>query len=247
MKTLKSLLFGMLATLVLVPQAQASLINISLNPDDWIPNDAYGWDAWTANYTKGTVGGNLRITRTVAQGGTGWAAHMRTGPTYAFTAPGMLTSTFQYKWRVNGLGTYSHTSGGPQPLAGGSGFPFWGPTDRLCTGWSFMGCPVVPDDTWLYTQLIINNDHSWTATTSYAGYGLGSSITEFSGILSALNYDALNDMYLRHSIADNYAAGQYFEIAEATIQIVSAVPEPATFALMALGLVGLGFQRKKRA
>jgi hypothetical protein len=160
----------------------------------------------------------------------------------------MQQSVFRYKWRVNGLGAYCHTSGGPQPLAGGSGFPFWGPTQHLSTHHTFSGSTLVSDNEWLYTELIINGDGVWSATTCYGGYGSGTPLTSPSGTLSEANLAALNDMYLRHSICDNYVAGQYFEIAEAYIDLTpgTCIPAPGAVALGTLGAALVGYVRRRR-
>jgi hypothetical protein len=170
----------------------------------------------------------------VANPGTGWGASLRTSRTYAFTTPGADYSVFRYQWRVNGRGTYCQTSGGPHLLVtGGEANPwFWGPTGEITTAWSFEGSKVVADDEWLYTQVIINANRTWSAMTSYDAYGSGATISTFGGILTEAEYAALGDTYMRHSLGDNYAPGQYVEIAEATIE---TIPEPATMALMLMG------------
>lgn len=220
------------------------VVDITLDAQDWIVNDAHDWAQWTANYTKHTSPqGVLRIGRTVANGGTGWAVHLRTAETYAFTEPGMDYSVLRYKWRVNGRGQYSQSHGGPgAPQTTVQADPWlWGPTGRLTTGWTWNGSALVADDAWVFTELIIKSDRSWTATTGYSGYGAGNPLTSLGGTLSQSYYEAMGDTYFRHSLGDNYAAGQYVEIAEATIEVV---PEPATLLLFGLGAVALRRRRR---
>ena len=222
---------------------EGKVISISRNPSEWIVNEAHGWGDWTANFIKETSSeGNLRVTRTVANPGSGWAAHLRTAATYAFTETDMDYSVSRYKWRVNGLGTYSSNHGGPgAPQATHEQDPWlFGPTGRLTTEWSWAGSIVLADNVWVFTEVVINGDRTWTATTGYGGYGLPNPLTSLGGTISQTYYDALGDMYFRHTTADNYAPGQYFEIAEATIEIV---PEPTT--ALILGLGGLALLRRR--
>ncbi|MDD5007767.1 MAG: beta-propeller fold lactonase family protein [Syntrophorhabdaceae bacterium] len=178
-------------------------INISLLPADWIEDTTYGWVS--DNYYKETTGtGSLRVVRTAVGGGFGGGVNLRTDGTYNFQ-----DSIFRYKWRMNGQGSYAATWNGP-------GAGFWGLGGNITTGWSYAGSLLVDSDQWIYTELQINSDLSYTVDLSYTGYGLGG-IYHTAGTLAQSSYDALNNTWFRHRIVDNYANGAYFEIAEAMI------------------------------
>ena len=180
---------------LVVTQAHAGEVNLSLNPADWDDYTTGG-----SSYAKSTTPeGYLRFTCQVRRG---W---IRPKTAYTFN---LQNATLRYKWRLNGLGQYCWTGDGPR------GFGQMGP--NLTTHHSFAGSIVISSNTWIYTQIIVNPDKSWSYSYSYTGYG-EASFSQGGAVLNDTQWGNMAEAYLHKLIGDNYGTATYMEFAEVVL------------------------------
>ncbi|MBD3245984.1 MAG: PEP-CTERM sorting domain-containing protein [Candidatus Omnitrophica bacterium] len=229
-------LVSLLMLMMYTPGAYALVTNISLDPVDWevVPGSQ------TINSSLSNPSPDmLRIQKSSANPGSGLGAFYQTTDRYDFT-----DAILQYQWRFNGQGSYGNVSIGPRPWPEGSGVG-----GRFTSGWSFAGSTLITSNQWYYTQLIIHDDLSYSYDISALGYGEGGFVSS-TGSLSSAQYDSLQDGIFRVNIFDNWAANQYVDITDATIESEGGpqgpIPEPATLLLLGSGLLGLGGKRLRR-
>jgi hypothetical protein len=136
------------------------------------------------------------------------------------------------------MGTYAGTYNGLL-TAGHAGLAYYRP---MTTGWVYGTSILIPSDTWLYTEYKFSEPgHMWEYSIGTGGYG-GTSIAQGITAMAPASWTALATARPYIWIGDNYAAGAHLELAEMTITVV---PEPATVALMLVGLVALGVAARR--
>ncbi|MBN1763785.1 MAG: hypothetical protein JW860_00880 [Sedimentisphaerales bacterium] len=180
-------------------QTYAEVINLSLDPADW--NDY----AANTSYSKTTTPeGNLRFTSHAYRGS------MQVKTAYTFN---LQNATLQYKWRINGMGTYCWTGAAPQG--------WWTLGNNLTTGWSWAGSIVVSVNTWIYAEMTVHPDRTLSYDYSYTGYGQGG-INHGSFALNDTQWDSMADTFFHKLLADNYGTNAYFEFGE--MQLITHDP-----------------------
>ena len=160
------IVFGVLA----ITQAHADTVNLSLDPADWTDYAA------NTSYSKATIGGNLRFTSHAYRG----TVQVKTA--YNFN---WQNATLQYKWRINGNGSYCWTGAAPQG--------WWTLGTNLTTGWSWYSILVV-DNRWIYAEMTVHPDKTLSYDYSYDGYGQGG-INHGAFALNDTQWDSLTDTF----------------------------------------------------
>lgn len=192
MKTCRLFIFGLF--LFLAGLSAHGRIDISLAPSDWTE---HGTVTSPRTLTQ-TAEGYLRATCNA------WRGHVnyRTKDTYNFQG-----AVVRYKWRVNCGGNYCWTQDGCYP---------WGrmAAYNLTTHHSWASSIVISTNTWIYTEILFNENRTWSINYSYSGYGAGG-ITVNSGTISDVNWDLLANSFAHKLVGDGYANSFYYEIAEA--------------------------------
>lgn len=222
--------------------ASAGITNLSMDPTTWYRYPVWylgtNWNTSPATIEE-TMTGYLKGTKTTGTGGTNWILGLETNDSYNFQ-----NATLHYKWLVNGQGTYSAMYSGIRGVVYNVD-PNAPSASYLTTAWSWAGSEVIPSNQWLYTEFVFS-ESGYDFAVSKTGYG-NKDFLYGSKIYGPSTWDALADAHVYFQFGDNYGAGAYFEVAEASIITQgAAVPEPTTMLLLGSGLIGLaGYGRKK--
>ena len=175
-------------------QIFASNVNISLNPEDWSEYRTY-----TDPYTKTTTPeGYLRVTSNKYRGNVNLKSD---------TIFNLQNATLRYKWLVNNGSVYGATGDGPNGIST-LARPFFS------THHSWAGSIIINSNTWIYTEVIVNPDKTWSYDYSYTGYGEGG-ISHGSSTASDTIWEAFGECFIHKNIGDTYLNSSYFDIAEA--------------------------------
>jgi len=121
------------------------------------------------------------------------------------------------------------------------------------TRWSFNGSSVLPEDTWLFTRIVINSNMTWEYITSVGNYDIlgGTLLFDTMGTwtqTAQLWNDAILNGSFGFGIGDNYGGtSAWAMVGEAKYEITTAqVPEPPTMLLFSIGMTGLVATRFRR-
>ncbi len=153
----------------------------------------------------------------------------------------LQNATLRYKWLANGQGTYVGVYTGAS-VNGGASFNLrsFGVFPYFTTGWQFNG-GLIPDNTWLYTELRFYTTGTGAATNYYYDFniwldGYGGSVLLVSptpsGVpptlpvsgtvqINSTTWNGLAATYPAMQIGDTHALNQYFKIAEMSVITVS--------------------------
>ncbi|AQQ71014.1 delta-60 repeat domain protein [Limihaloglobus sulfuriphilus] len=185
--------YALVVVLVFVASLFAYNSPVSLHPDDWSE-----YTSTTSSYTKSeTPEGYLRVTCNTYRG----TVRLKCNETF-----NLQGSTLRYKWRVNNGSVYGATSNG---VSGAT-------LSSFSTYHSWAGSIVISNNTWIYTEVVVNDDKTWSYDHSYSGYGQGG-IKHSSSTASDDLWDMFADSILHMTIVDTYLNSYYFEIAEAYV------------------------------
>jgi len=226
------------AFLFFVGTAQASLVNVSISPDDWGFSSYTAQDSPTPTITQ--VGTSLRGTVLTANAGSAYGMEIETNNSYNFQ-----NATLRFKWRVNGLGSYSQASTHLSSSDGNVSHKISsnGADASFTTHHSFAGSQTIADNVWLYTE-ITYQPAGLDFSVSYDGYD-SSPISSGTNAYTSVSWDRLDDAVFRFRLVDNYKANQYFELDEVSIIAPEVVPLPASILLFGSAFFGLvGIRRR---
>ena len=236
MKNFKLFLFGIVTGIVMwfagTGIASATIINISLDSNDWELKPDYVYQS--PNHSITTTSEGLQVINNQANGGSPWGVDIRTVDSF-----NMQNAVVRYKWKaVDNNGGFSYAGYW-------NGFENWVFGSQMTTAWSWAGSYVIPFDTWIYTEARVADDLSLYYNFSTTGYSNSGGFRHYSGTTSQAFYDSLTDIHMLAAIVDNYSAGAGFVINEMYLDVpeVPGVPEPGTLMLMLLSIMGLIYNR----
>ena len=67
-----------------------------------------------------------------------------------------------------------------------------------------------------------------------------------SGPAQVFNFSSISTQFIHVNGLSSLQSPDYYGLGEVAFSQVAAVPEPSTIALLGLGLIGIGFSRKKK-
>jgi hypothetical protein len=107
-----------------------------------------------------------------------------------------IGATSYLKFQVHGAGSYMAVRVRPVGL----------PVNYWSTNHSWAETTVIPDDTWLYVRLRINEDGSWNSTLARDAYDTqgGQVLARYQGTLSSSQLESMREAPLAIEFLDNY-------------------------------------------
>jgi hypothetical protein len=212
--------------------AAATITNISLAPGDW-DRYAYWYLGTNINSAPATVDQNSDLhlvgTKTTKTPGTAWILGLETTPDYD-----LQNATLDFKWKLNGNGSYAGIYVGTRDAVG-----VITQSSAFTVSWYYVGYQI-PNNTWVFTELKFK-ETGYDYSYSYTEYG-GKDFLYGTSAYGSATWDRLADSKLFLQLGDNYKAGAYMELAEATIK---TVPLPSAILLFGPGLAGLAALRTR--
>ncbi|MBN1127111.1 MAG: hypothetical protein JXA82_19065 [Sedimentisphaerales bacterium] len=198
---MKRYIFPLCFIVIHFAMTYANIVPISLAPEDW---ELYGTPSGSYSFSQ-TPEGYLRVT-------SGYRVHVgvKSKTTVNLQGP----ATLRYKWRINTGGVYGATQDAPEPLSRmGSSY--------MTAHHSWAGSIVISNNTWIYTEVVINADKTLDYCYSYSSYGGAPIHSGLTGTytLNDTQWDTLADADIHKTITDCYTSSPYFEIAEAYAEI----------------------------
>jgi hypothetical protein len=185
-------------------------------------------DSWaTTSYAGGT--GVLEVTE---NGLKMYASGPRKGHLIGSTNTYNLVDTIlTFKWMGYGSGTYAQFCGGLKDVSS-KDIISTGPYGGFSTGWSWSGSTVISENTWYYTAIIVNSDHTYQVITSnidYASNG-GNIIRESSGTISNDNWNTITEATIYFALSDPYnGTPDYMVVGDVKIDNINVDCEHATY------------------
>lgn len=109
------------------------------------------------------------------------------------------------------------------------------------------GGPGASGSTGINSLNILYSVDGISFSSLFAGSSIFSQVTGTNASPEIISFSVVNARYFRFDVLSNHGDINQTGFAEIAFNDTTSVPEPASIALLGLGLAGIGFSRKKKA